>query len=146
MFLHVIGSVEMLKTKTAPNTKKIHHYFQIIDPKQKQTTPIQTTYSKLGATTIAKTTTTTTTLGKTMVVNKKQESYDIYIGRPSPFGNPFQIGRDGTHAQVIAKYREWIKTQPKLLALIPNLRGKKLGCFCKPLPCHGDILAQIADG
>lgn len=69
----------------------------------------------------------------------------VYIGRPSKWGNPFVIGRDGTREEVVAKYREWIKDQPELLAALPELRGKVLACHCKPLACHGDVLAELAD-
>lgn len=50
-----------------------------------------------------------------------------------------------TRAEVIAKYRAWILTQQALLAALPGLRGKILGCRCAPLPCHGDVLAELAD-
>lgn len=83
---------------------------------------------------------------KTTVVNKYKQQYDIYIGRGSVWGNPFIIGRDGTREEVIEKYRKWIETQPVLLSKIHLLKGKRLGCFCKPLKCHGDILARLADG
>lgn len=79
-----------------------------------------------------------------MVVHCKKAKYDIYIGRPSIWGNPFVIGRDGDRGEVVAKYAEWIKTQPALLAELPKLKGKILGCFCAPLACHGDILADLA--
>lgn len=69
----------------------------------------------------------------------------VFIGRPSKWGNPFHIGRDGTRAEVIEKYRAWIQTQPALLADLHELRGRTLICFCKPLPCHGDVLAELAD-
>ncbi len=81
----------------------------------------------------------------TKVVHCKRERCDIYIGRPSEWGNPFEIGKDGTRQQVINKYREWIKTQPALMAKIPTLKGKTLGCWCHPKPCHGDVLAELAD-
>jgi hypothetical protein len=81
----------------------------------------------------------------TRVVHCKKEPYDVYIGRPSKWGNPFQIGRDGTRAEVLAKYREWLSGQPQLLAAIGELRGKTLGCWCDPAPCHGHILAKLAD-
>ena len=81
----------------------------------------------------------------TTVVNCQKEPYDIYIGRPSKWGNPFKIGRDGTREQVIEKYQRWIKRQPMLMAALPELRGKRLGCFCKPLQCHGDVLAKLAN-
>lgn len=81
----------------------------------------------------------------TRVVHCKQESYDVYIGRPGPWGNPFVIGKDGTREEVIAKYRDWITTQPDLLRKIPTLRGKILGCWCHPKACHGDVLAELSN-
>ena len=46
----------------------------------------------------------------------KQPATDrVYVGRPSKWGNPLMIGRDGTHDQVIAKYRDWIVRQPALM-------------------------------
>jgi hypothetical protein len=51
----------------------------------------------------------------TTVANKYYQNYDVYIGRGSKWGNPFVIGKDGDRDEVIAKYREWIKTQPQLL-------------------------------
>lgn len=79
----------------------------------------------------------------TRVVNRKYEHYDVYIGRGGQWGNPFKIGRDGTRAEVIEKYRKWIKTQPHLLSQLHILKGKRLGCWCKPLDCHGDILVKL---
>ncbi len=81
----------------------------------------------------------------TKVVHCKKDKYDVYIGRPSKWGNPFKIGKDGTREEVIQKYREWIMTQPELLAVLPELKNKVLGCWCKPKPCHGDVLAELAD-
>ncbi len=84
-------------------------------------------------------------MGNAKVVHCKREPYDVYIGRPSKWGNPFEIGRDGTRAEVIEKYRAWIRTQPRLLAALGELKGKTLGCWCHPKPCHGDVLAELAD-
>ena len=78
-----------------------------------------------------------------VVVNRSRELDDIYIGRPSKWGNPFLIGRDGDRAAVISKYREWLLGQPVLLAALPELRGKRLGCWCKPKACHGDVLVEL---
>jgi hypothetical protein len=69
----------------------------------------------------------------------------VYIGRPSIWGNPFVIGRDGDRAEVIRKYEAWLMRHPRLLARVAELRGKVLGCFCAPLPCHGDVLARLAE-
>jgi hypothetical protein len=83
-----------------------------------------------------------------MVVNKrnhKPTSNDVYIGRPSKWGNPFVIGKDGSRDDVIRKYASYLAGQPKLLAAIPELKGKTLVCFCKPLACHGDVLAALCE-
>lgn len=80
-----------------------------------------------------------------MVNRRLGVEYDIYIGRPSIWGNPFAIGRDGTRDEVIQKYAAWLMKQPQLLSRIHELRGKVLGCYCKPKACHGDILAYLAN-
>jgi hypothetical protein len=88
------------------------------------------------------------------VVNVKSGAfYHIYIGRAnarygllaSPFANPFTIGRDGTRADVLHKYKEHILSSPDLLVLLPALKGKILGCWCKPAPCHGDVLVELIE-
>lgn len=81
----------------------------------------------------------------TRVVHCKREPYDVYIGRPSKWGNPFVVGRDGSRRAVIAKYRAWLHRQPELLGALDELRGKTLGCWCKPHACHGDVLAALID-
>ena len=65
----------------------------------------------------------------------------IYIGRGSPWGNPFVIGRDGPREEVIARFER--EVLPKL-DLSP-LRGKSLVCFCAPKACHGDVLLEAAE-
>jgi|SRR5215203_6428350 len=97
---------------------------------------------------------------------KKEPSFDIYIGRrnrfvklnaqqssgPEPYKwrNPFVMDKDGmkkdgTREEVIIKYRKWLLSNPELLKQLPELCGKKLGCWCKPLPCHGDVLKDFAE-
>lgn len=80
------------------------------------------------------------------VVHCKKAKYDVYIGRPSKWGNPFVIGQDGTRAEVIGKYRAWIQTQPDLMNSLYELKDKILGCHCSPLPCHGDVLIDLVEG
>lgn len=82
---------------------------------------------------------------KTRVVHSKHESYDVYIGRPSRWGNPYVIGVDGDRSEVLVKYEEWLRHHDMLMQDIGSLKGKVLGCWCAPLPCHGDILARLAD-
>lgn len=79
----------------------------------------------------------------TRVVNINKETYDVNIMRPTKWGNPFIIGKDGTRKEVIAKYRMWVRSQPHLMASLGELRGKTLGCCCKPKPCHGDVLVDL---
>lgn len=79
------------------------------------------------------------------VVHCKKEPYDVYVGRPSKWGNPFTIGRDGDRVEVIAKYREWVLGQSKLLEDLHELRGKTLACWCAPQACHADILTELAN-
>ena len=74
------------------------------------------------------------------VVHCKREPFDVYIGRPSKWGNPFSIGKDGTREEVISKYEAYIMSQPNLITDLEELKGKVLGCWCAPLACHGDIL------
>jgi hypothetical protein len=69
----------------------------------------------------------------------------VYVGRPSKWGNPFVIGRDGSRDEVIAKYRAWIVRQPALMAALHELRGKDLVCWCAPERCHADVLVELAN-
>jgi hypothetical protein len=89
------------------------------------------------------------------VVHCKRDKYDVYIGRPSEWGNPFSH-KEGTLAKfrvatvqdAVSGYEEWLLTQPQLLAKLPLLKGKVLGCWCKfrgTEPCHGDILIRLAN-
>jgi hypothetical protein len=86
------------------------------------------------------------------VVDLRRRPYDVYIGRAnrryrlaaSKWANPFREGQDGDRGEVIAKYERWLKKQPELMAALPELRGKVLGCWCAPKPCHGDVLVRLA--
>jgi hypothetical protein len=79
------------------------------------------------------------------VVHCKREPFDVYIGRPSKWGNPFAIGKDGSREDVIALYEEWMFGHPPLLSDLPEIRGKVLGCWCSPQACHGDVLLRLAN-
>lgn len=90
------------------------------------------------------------------VVHCKRANYDVYIGRPSKWGNPFTHIKDKNtlakhivkdREEAISKYREWITTGEgqHLLKDLHELKGKTLGCWCKPQSCHGDILVELAN-
>lgn len=68
-----------------------------------------------------------------------------YIGRGSPLGNPFVIGRDGSRDEVCDKYDAWLDGQPQLLPLIASLQGRDLVCFCAPKRCHGLTVRRRAN-
>lgn len=88
-----------------------------------------------------------------LVVHCKKEPFDVYIGRPSEWGNPFSDKpksraevRVDTREEAIACYEEWVKTQPEMIEKIKReLKDKVLGCWCAPRACHGDVLAKIAN-
>ncbi len=87
-------------------------------------------------------------MNKTRVVHCKKHPYDVYIGRPSKWGNPFKLSTHGGRGECVTLYREWIfkPEQEKLRKeIITELKGKVLGCYCYPNPCHGDILAEISN-
>ena len=87
---------------------------------------------------------------KTKVVHKNKEEYDVYIGRPTKWGNPFSH-KDGTLAkfkvntrkEAIDAYRLMMLESKDKLDELEELRGKTLGCWCHPLPCHGDIIVEL---
>lgn len=77
----------------------------------------------------------------------------VYVGRrnagrglaESAFANPYKIGQDGNRAEVIQKYRSWLLGRRELLQRLHELRGRRLACWCKPEPCHGDVLVELVD-
>lgn len=80
---------------------------------------------------------------KTVVVNLHKSSYTKYIGRGSQFGNQYQMGIHGSREAVIARHKKDFDNDPELQEAVWNeLKGEVLGCFCKPLSCHGDTYVE----
>ena len=85
----------------------------------------------------------------TRVVHLKKEPYDVYIGRPGKWGNPYSH-KEGTlaefkvanRAEALEKYEKYLLENKTLYNSLIELKGKTLGCWCFPLKCHGDILAK----
>lgn len=86
----------------------------------------------------------------------EQDPRHVYIGRCHPmfwrgnqsvFANPYRIGRDGTREEVIQKYRTYmehcLETGKVTRQDLEALQGKILGCWCKPRPCHGDVILEL---
>jgi len=88
-------------------------------------------------------------LNKPRVVNIDIEPApegSVYIGRPSKWGNPFKVGKDGTLDNVIIKYIDYMKNNHQLIAdAKQELKGKDLACYCKPGLCHGDLLLILSN-
>lgn len=86
-----------------------------------------------------------------IVVNVKDE-YDVYCGRPSKWGNPFSH-KEGTLAKFktnskkesIDKFREYLLNNKELLNSLPELKDKRISCFCHPKSCHLDIIADMVN-
>jgi hypothetical protein len=83
----------------------------------------------------------------------KYSGVGVYVGRPSALGNPFVIGKDGDRAEVIEKYRQWLrreyrrngKAKVMLVALSKCYKrgdGITLICSCAPQACHADVIAE----
>lgn len=103
-----------------------------------------------------------TVVNITRVRGKRRVKFDVYIGRKtrnhgdSIFRNQFTVPADGTKEEVIEKFRQWLMGEAftdhdqirraAILMLIPDMEGLVLGCWCKPKPCHGDILCALING
>lgn len=89
------------------------------------------------------------------MVHNLHEDFDVYIGRAVPehgirgskWGNPFVMTDDSEaeRERVVAAYREWVVTQPDLMSSLEELRGRRLGCWCAPKHCHGDVLVELVE-
>lgn len=100
-------------------------------------------------------------MNATTVVNLKGHRDDpgfagvVYVGRAmhrggwqlpaAPLASPFRPGPGGSRAQVVASYRAYLLGRADLLALLPDLRGRRLGCWCAPEPGHAAVIAELAD-
>lgn len=96
----------------------------------------------------------------TIVTNIAKSSYDVYIGRGQGnhhilntpignegwLGNPYAVGDVYTREKAIAVYKEVflkrVKEDPAFATAVKRLEGKRLGCFCAPKPCRGDVIAD----
>ena len=87
------------------------------------------------------------------VGNKQRGARGIYVGRPSPLGNPFPLHHEATRAQVIRDYEDWLAEQlldPRSpasielhrLAALARTQDLFLVCWCAPKACHADIIKR----
>lgn len=72
----------------------------------------------------------------------------VYVGRGTPWGNPYVVGQDGTHEEVVARFRRMVMDpsyESYRAAIRRALGGRDLVCWCAPLPCHADVLLEVAN-
>lgn len=83
----------------------------------------------------------------TTIVNLRHRKCEVICDRTSIFGNPFEIGRDGTRDEVCEKFIPYFNnklTDPDFHGKVLALKGKKLGCWCKCEPhCYHDKCKQL---
>jgi hypothetical protein len=87
------------------------------------------------------------------VVHCKKEEFDVYVGRGSKWGNPYSHKEGtlaehvvGSRSEAIQKFEDYLLSNEELMESLSELKGKTLGCWCKPKSCHGDILLRYANG
>lgn len=82
------------------------------------------------------------------VINKRDNwscKRFVWVDRQGPWGNPFKIGRDGDRSAVLTDHEDWLRRTPELVQELYRLRDQALACWCEPLPCHGWLLAFLAN-
>ncbi len=83
---------------------------------------------------------------KQLIAWAKKAGCFVRICRPTKWGNPFVIGKDGDRETVLGNFRSYISREDGLLSRLEELRGKVLGCWCHPESCHGDEISITASG
>lgn len=82
-------------------------------------------------------------------IKTNEDKKERYPKKSSVFSNPFKIGRDGDRNDVLDKYREYIveklDKESSLKDELLRLKGKNLGCWCAPEPCHANILLELIE-
>lgn len=103
-------------------------------------------------------------VGIIKVANKKTLSpelgfTDIYIGRPSPLGNPYPMAQESDRDTVVELYHQWLWNQIRwagdpthehtaynelirISRMVKAGKNVRLICWCSPAPCHGDIIVR----
>jgi hypothetical protein len=100
-----------------------------------------------------------------MIYVRNRLSYNgvgIYVGRPSPLGNPYSHRRDtiakfkvATREDAIDRYEDYLRTAIKtdgevrtaFDAIVAAARkgDVTLICWCAPLPCHADVIVELVE-
>lgn len=89
------------------------------------------------------------------IVNRRKNKDDgVYVGRPTPLGNPWKHGESLTREQAIANYKNWLNVQwtagnPKVINELNRLADMlekdgelTLACWCAPKSCHAEVIGK----
>jgi hypothetical protein len=88
------------------------------------------------------------------VARKGQGLGGVYVGRPTPLGNPFRLEREDQREEVVARYANWLKEQirrkdpavtkalEELYRTLKRQGGITLICFCAPRRCHAEVIGE----
>ena len=90
------------------------------------------------------------------VGNKQRGARGIYVGRPSPLGNPFPMQGEATRSAVIRDYEEWLAEELRdpsspasreihRLAELTRKQDLCLVCWCAPKAFHADIIKRTIE-
>ena len=79
----------------------------------------------------------------------------VYVGRPTKWGNPYShlpstlaTFKVPLREHAVLSHAAWIgQLEQRELwnAIVPELKGKDLVCWCAPASCHADTLLRIAN-
>ena len=91
-----------------------------------------------------------------LVLNKRNTgTRGEYVGRPSPLGNPFKLGRESDRDAVIARYEVWLRERimardkrvcaelNRLYLIARDTELLELVCWCAPKHCHADVIRKV---
>ena len=85
--------------------------------------------------------------GIVFILNEETNKKERFPKKSSKFANPYKVGKDGTREEVIQKYEFYIKKKLNVDLVLRQelieMKGKNLGCWCHPEPCHGDVLLEL---
>lgn len=150
-----IESIQLCKKVVSDTNNETNTAKELINNRKKQTVNNTTTVSNCKVSCIRP--------KYTDLKHWLSDPNNVYIGRAgvvfvnkerfpkqsSKFANIYKIGKDGDRNKVIQKYKTFIKEKldkdPELVKDLLSMRGKNLGCWCAPEPCHGDVLVELMD-
>lgn len=86
------------------------------------------------------------------VANRRRGAEGVYVGRPSPLGNPFPAEIEALRSEAIERFRAWLwrrlqsdTPQRREIERLAALEDGTLVCWCAPKPCHADVIVRAIE-